>query len=440
VFSAIAIATLALGIGGITAMFSAVDAVLIRPLAYADADRLVMIWDDLHKSGDLPKHFPTPAEWLEWRRHNTVFTDLAATQPGAAMLSGDSEPEQVQARKATGNLWHVLGVKPLIGRVFTEEEDQKNVSVVVISYGLWQRRYGGSPDVLGRKITINDNPCEVIGVMPREFYFLPARDIDIWMPASFPAWMLRSFGWHDEQVVARLKPAVTLEHARESMAALSRQVTAAKDSTGPHSVIVTPLREDLTGKTQTALVLLLCASAALLLIACVNLANLLLSRGVARGREVAVRVALGAGGPWNTGRATPYEEPGACRTRCRRRTGTRRTSDAISGNACSGDYGYHAAHARLACAGVFRLRSHCRNIDLRTCASAARVAVRPTGRAARRGTGHCGPAQPLVPAFADCRRDSACRRAVDERRPVAPDPSASPQHGSGTQKRKAADL
>jgi predicted permease len=131
--------------------------------------------------------------------------------------------------------------------------------------------------------------------MPREFYFLPARDIDIWMPASFPAWMLRSFGWHDEQVVARLKPAATLGGARESMAALSRQVTATRDSTGPHSVIVTPLREELTGKTQTALVLLLCASAALLLIACVNLANLLLSRGAVRGREVAVRVALGAG-------------------------------------------------------------------------------------------------------------------------------------------------
>jgi putative ABC transport system permease protein len=295
VFSAIAIATLALGIGGVTAMFSAVDAVLIRPLPYADADRLVMIWDDFRKSGELAKQFPTPAEWLEWRQHNTVFTDLAATQPGAATLSGDSEPAQVQARKATGNLWNVLGVKPLIGHVFTEEEDRKNARVVVISFRLWQQRYGGSPDVLGRKVTINDNPYEVIGVMPRDFYFLPARDIDIWMPASFPAWMLRSFGWHDTQVVARLKPAVTLADARESMRALSQQVTAAKDSTGSHSVVVTPLREELTGKTQTALVLLLCAAAALLLIACVNLANLLLSRGVTRSREVAVRVALGAG-------------------------------------------------------------------------------------------------------------------------------------------------
>jgi putative ABC transport system permease protein len=292
-FSGIAIATLALGIGGITAMFSAFDAVLIRPLPYADANRLVMIWDDMtgeRRSG----HSPAPAEWLEWRRHNTVFTDLAATQPGEGTLSGDAEPEQVPARKTTANLWDVLGVKPLIGRVFTEEEDDNGVSVVVISYGLWQRRYGGSPDVLGRKVSVNDSPYEVIGVMPREFYFMPAPDIDIWMPASFPAWMRANFTWHDAQVVARLKPGVTLVSAQESMAALSRQVTE-KDFRGPHSAVVKPLREEMVGKTQTALVILLVASAGLLLIACVNLANLLISRGAARGREVAVRAALGAG-------------------------------------------------------------------------------------------------------------------------------------------------
>jgi predicted permease len=147
---------------------------------------------------------------------------------------------------------------------------------------------------LGRKITVNDSPYQVIGVMPTEFYFLPSRDIDVWMPASFPPWMRRNFTWHDLHVVARLKSGVSLERARESMAALSLQVTA-KDFRGPHSVIVRPFREDLTGNTQTALVLLLCASTALLLIACVNLANLLMSRGAVRGREVAVRAALGAG-------------------------------------------------------------------------------------------------------------------------------------------------
>ncbi len=293
-FSAIAIATLALGIGGITAMFSAFDAVLIRPLPYADADRLVMIWENMAKADVTSKHQPTPAEWIEWRRLNTVFTDLASSQPGDATLAGDGEPEQVPARKVTWTFWSVLGVQPLLGRVFNEDEDNKSVRVAVISYGLWQRRFGASPDIVGRKISLNDEPYEVVGVMSQGFYFMPSREIDIWMPASFPSWMRTNFTWHDAQIVARLKPGVTLEHARQSMAALSLQVTA-NDFRGPHSVFVNPLREEIAGRTQTALILLLWASVALLLIACVNLANLLLSRGVVRGREVAVRAALGAG-------------------------------------------------------------------------------------------------------------------------------------------------
>jgi len=293
-FSAIAIATLALGIGGITAMFSAFDVVLIRPLPYADADRLVMIWDDMGKTDVTSRYQPAPAEWIEWRRLNTVFTDLATNQPGDATLSGDGEPEQVPARKVTWTFWSLLGVQPMLGRAFTEDEDIKNVRVVVISNGLWQRRFGSSPSIVGRKILLNDEPYEVIGVMPRAFYFLPSREIDIWMPASFPPWLRTNFTWHDAQIVARLKHGVTLAHARQSMAALSLQVTA-KDFRGPHSVFVNPLREEIAGRTQTALILLLWASVALLLIACVNLANLLLSRGVVRGREVAVRAALGAG-------------------------------------------------------------------------------------------------------------------------------------------------
>ena len=293
-FSAVAIATLALSIGGVTAIFSAFDTILLRPLPYADADRLVMVWDDMRKSEGDATFFSTPAEWTEWRRLNTVFTDLACSQPGDAMLSGDGEPEEVRARKVTWNLWSVLGVQPALGRVFTEDEDDKGARLVVISHGLWQRRFGGASDIVGRKISVNDEAYEVVGVMPRSFYFMPSRDIDIWMPASFPPRLRRNFTWHDAQIAARLKPGVTLEHARQSMAALSLQVTA-KDFRGPHSVTVIPLREEMAGKTQTALIVLLWAAAAFLLIACVNLANLLLSRGEVRGREVALRAALGAG-------------------------------------------------------------------------------------------------------------------------------------------------
>lgn len=293
-FSAIAIATLALGIGGITAIFSAFDTILIRPLPYADADRLVMVWDDMSKSSGDSTFFSTPAEWTEWRRLNTVFTDLACSQPDNAILSGDGEPQEVRAQKVTWNLWSVLGVQPVRGRVFTEDEDNNGVRVVMISHGLWQRRFGGASDIVGRRISVNDEAYEVIGVVAPSYYFMPSRDIDIWLPASFPPSLRMNFTWHSAQIVARLKPGVSLDHARQSMAALSLQVTA-KDNRGPHSVTVIPLREEMAGQTRAALIVMLWASAALLLIACVNLANLLLSRGAARGREVAVRAALGAG-------------------------------------------------------------------------------------------------------------------------------------------------
>ena len=294
-FSAIAIATLALGIGGTTAMFSVFDAVLVRPLPYADAGRLVMVWDWETSETDVTSRFtsPHPRNGSSGAASIPSSRISHARQPADATLSGDGEPELVPARKVTWTFWSVLGVQPMLGRVFTEDEDNKGVRVVIISHGLWQRRFGGASDIVGRAISLNDEPYEVIGVMPRNFYFMPSREIDMWMPASFPPWMRTNLTWHDAQIVARLKPGVTIEHAQQSMAALSLQVTA-KNFRGPRSVIVVPLRAEIAGKTRTALILLLSASAALLLIACVNLTNLLLSRGAARGREVAVRAALGA--------------------------------------------------------------------------------------------------------------------------------------------------
>jgi hypothetical protein len=255
-FSAIAIATLALGTGGMTAMFSAFDAVLVRPLPYADADRLVMIWDDMtgqRRSG----HAPAPAEWLEWRpppdglhRRRGHPTDGRDTVRGwgrrtSSGTQGDGESLERTGRQAADRPG-LHGGRRREGRARGRHQLRPVAAAAT----------GASPAVLGRKITVNDGPYEVVGVMPREFYFMPARDIDIWMPASFPRWMRKNFTWHDAQVIARLEPGVTVERAQESMAALSRQVTA-KDFRGPHSVAVKPLREEMTGRTQTALVVLL---------------------------------------------------------------------------------------------------------------------------------------------------------------------------------------
>ena len=436
-FSAIAIATLALGIGGITAMFSVFDAVLIRPLPYTDADRLVMIWDATGEADVTPKHNSTPAEWIEWRRLNTVFTDLAATQPADVTLSGGDEPEQIPGRTVTWTFWSVLGVQPLLGRVFTEDEDNKGVRVVVISYGLWQRRFGGASDIIGRVISLNDEPYELIGVMPRNFYFMPSREIGIWMPASFPPFMRTNLTWHSSQIVARLKPGVTVEHARQSMATLSLQVTA-KAPRGPRSVIVTPLREEIAGSTRTALILLLSASAALLLIACVNLTNLLLSRGTTRGREVAVRTALGAA----RGRlvaqflteslvlATLGTLAGLVLALPSMRFLEQLVPEAMGAARLTIDWRVlsFSAAAALGATLIFGLAPALR-----------RSHVAPQGTP-RWWTRHDGCPQTLVPAFADCCRNGARRCAADMLRPAPTELSAPAKHGCGVQEPKAPDV